>query len=160
MPNVKIHGNQLTLPEDLRQVLTSSEDDEIEAEEVEEGVLLKRSPAARKGGIREIRIYHPEFTVHGQRQPHPWDIPKVIILDERRDAPDFTFTSLAQAKEELALNSSGICALARSPTKPARLVVHIAHGPEVDLNDLRFLEPLTAQGIDVVLGMIPRTAVQ
>lgn len=53
---LKLHGNQLTLPEDLRQVLASSEDDAIEAEEVEEGVLLKRSPAAqRKAALEDIR---------------------------------------------------------------------------------------------------------
>jgi bifunctional DNA-binding transcriptional regulator/antitoxin component of YhaV-PrlF toxin-antitoxin module len=56
MHKLKIHGNQLTLPDDLRQVLTSSEDDAIEAEEVDEGVLLKRSPAAqRKAALADIR---------------------------------------------------------------------------------------------------------
>src|SRR5437867_3278983 len=56
MLKVEIHGNQLTLPDDLRQVLTSDEDDAIEAEEVEEGVLLKRSPAARrKVALADIR---------------------------------------------------------------------------------------------------------
>jgi hypothetical protein len=37
MPTVKIKGNQLTLPDDLRQALTSAEDDLIDAEEVEQG---------------------------------------------------------------------------------------------------------------------------
>ena len=56
MPKLILHGNQLTLPEELRQLLTSFEDDAIEAEEVDEGVLLKRSPAAqRKAALEDIR---------------------------------------------------------------------------------------------------------
>ena len=56
MPKVAVHGNQITLPEDLRSVLTSAADDAIEAEEVEEGILLKRSPAARRSaGLADVR---------------------------------------------------------------------------------------------------------
>ncbi len=56
MPKVPVHGNQVTLPEDLRNVLTSAADDAIEAEEVEDGILLKRSPAARRGaGLADVR---------------------------------------------------------------------------------------------------------
>lgn len=56
MAKVAVHGNQLTLPDDLRNVLTSAADDAIEAEEVEEGILLKRSPAARRSaGLADVR---------------------------------------------------------------------------------------------------------
>ena len=56
MPKVHVHGNQVTLPDDLRSVLTSAADDAIEAEEVEEGVLLKRSPAnRRRAGLADVR---------------------------------------------------------------------------------------------------------
>ena len=56
MPKVQVHGNQVTLPEDLRMVLTSAADDAIEAEEVEEGVLLKPSAASRRrAGLADIR---------------------------------------------------------------------------------------------------------
>jgi hypothetical protein len=56
MPKVPVHGNQVTLPDELRSILTSAADDAIEAEEVEEGVLLKRSPAARRqAGLADIR---------------------------------------------------------------------------------------------------------
>lgn len=56
MPKVSIHGNQLTLPDDLRDILTSAENDSVEAEEVDEEILLKRSPSARrKAGVAEIR---------------------------------------------------------------------------------------------------------
>ncbi len=56
MPKVQVHGNQVTLPDDLRSVLTSAAEDAIEAEEVEDGVLLKRSPAARRrAGLADIR---------------------------------------------------------------------------------------------------------
>jgi len=56
MSKVQVHGNQLTLPDDLRRVLTNAENDAIEAEEVEEGILLKRSPAARRSvGLADIR---------------------------------------------------------------------------------------------------------
>ena len=56
MPKVHVHGNQVTLPDDLRSVLTSAADDVIEAEEVEEGVLLKRSPTnRRRAGLADVR---------------------------------------------------------------------------------------------------------
>jgi len=48
MPKVTIHGNQLTLPDNLREILTSAEDDFIDAEQVDEGLLLKRSKSARR----------------------------------------------------------------------------------------------------------------
>ena len=57
MPKVLIHGNQLTLPDDLREALVSAEDDALDAEEVDEGILLKRSPAARrKAGLADLRV--------------------------------------------------------------------------------------------------------
>jgi bifunctional DNA-binding transcriptional regulator/antitoxin component of YhaV-PrlF toxin-antitoxin module len=55
MPKVSIRGNQLTLPDDLREALTSAENDSLDAEEVDEGILLKRSPAARrKAGVADL----------------------------------------------------------------------------------------------------------
>lgn len=48
MPKVSIRGNTLTLPDDLRDALTAAEDDSLDAEEVDEGILLKRSPSARR----------------------------------------------------------------------------------------------------------------
>jgi bifunctional DNA-binding transcriptional regulator/antitoxin component of YhaV-PrlF toxin-antitoxin module len=48
MPKVQIHGNQLTLPDELREALTTAEDDSIEVEQVDEGILLKPSPSARR----------------------------------------------------------------------------------------------------------------
>ena len=48
MPKVSIHGNQLTLPEDLRAKLATADDDFLDAEEVDEGILLRRSDAARR----------------------------------------------------------------------------------------------------------------
>jgi bifunctional DNA-binding transcriptional regulator/antitoxin component of YhaV-PrlF toxin-antitoxin module len=48
MPKVSIHGNQLTLPDDLRELLTTAEDDVLDAEQVDEGILLKRSESARR----------------------------------------------------------------------------------------------------------------
>jgi bifunctional DNA-binding transcriptional regulator/antitoxin component of YhaV-PrlF toxin-antitoxin module len=56
VPKVEVHGNQVTLPDSLRRVLTSADDDAIEAEEVDEGILLKRSPEAqRAAGLADIR---------------------------------------------------------------------------------------------------------
>lgn len=56
MPKVPIHGNQLILPDELRDILVTAEDDSIEAEEVAEGVLLRRSPSARrKAGLQNLR---------------------------------------------------------------------------------------------------------
>lgn len=55
MTKLRLHGNQLILPEELRRVLTAEQDDAIDAEEVDEGVLLKRSPAARRAaGLADI----------------------------------------------------------------------------------------------------------
>src|SRR3954467_6868084 len=56
MPKVSIKGNQLTLPDELRQALTTAEDDSLDAEEVVEGILLRRSPSARrKAGLANLR---------------------------------------------------------------------------------------------------------
>ena len=56
MPKVSIRGNQLTLPDDLREALTTAADDSLDAEEVIEGILLKRSPSARrKAGLQHLR---------------------------------------------------------------------------------------------------------
>lgn len=56
MPKVSIHGNQLTLPDDLREALTTAEHDSLDAEKVVEGILLKRSPSARrKAGLEHLR---------------------------------------------------------------------------------------------------------
>src|SRR3954449_9306570 len=56
MPKVSIRGNQLTLPDELRQALTTAEDDSLDAEEVVEGILLRRSPSARrKAGLAHLR---------------------------------------------------------------------------------------------------------
>ena len=56
MPKVHLHGNQLTLPDELLRSLTIADDDALDAEEVDEGILLKRSPAAqRAAGLVDIR---------------------------------------------------------------------------------------------------------
>jgi bifunctional DNA-binding transcriptional regulator/antitoxin component of YhaV-PrlF toxin-antitoxin module len=56
MPKVHVHGNQITLPDELRTVLTTATDDAIEAEEVDDGILLKRSPEARRSaGLADLR---------------------------------------------------------------------------------------------------------
>lgn len=44
------------MPDDLRNALTPAESDSLDAEEVADGILLKRSPAARrKAALRKIR---------------------------------------------------------------------------------------------------------
>jgi bifunctional DNA-binding transcriptional regulator/antitoxin component of YhaV-PrlF toxin-antitoxin module len=69
MATVKIKGNQLTLPDDLRQALTSADDDLIDAEEVEQGVLLRRSPAARRNAaLRQIRSAQRNVRYKGSAQ--------------------------------------------------------------------------------------------
>jgi bifunctional DNA-binding transcriptional regulator/antitoxin component of YhaV-PrlF toxin-antitoxin module len=56
MPKVHLHGNQLTLPDELRDALTTTEDESLDAEEVIEGILLKRSASARrKAGLVNLR---------------------------------------------------------------------------------------------------------
>jgi bifunctional DNA-binding transcriptional regulator/antitoxin component of YhaV-PrlF toxin-antitoxin module len=74
MATVKIKGNQLTLPDDLRQALTSADDDLIDAEEVEQGVLLRRSPAARRNAaLRQIRAAQRNVRYKGSAQRPPAD---------------------------------------------------------------------------------------
>jgi hypothetical protein len=48
MTKVHLRGNEITLPEKLRRALAADEDAAIDAVEVDEGVLLKRSPASRR----------------------------------------------------------------------------------------------------------------
>ena len=48
MPRVKIRYNQLTLPEELRRAFHIADEDVLDAEAVEEGILLKPSPEARR----------------------------------------------------------------------------------------------------------------
>jgi bifunctional DNA-binding transcriptional regulator/antitoxin component of YhaV-PrlF toxin-antitoxin module len=73
MSKVHVHGNQVTLPDDLRNVLTSADDDAIEAEEVLEGVLLKRSPAARRTqALANLRVAQAGVRYVGP-EPRPSD---------------------------------------------------------------------------------------
>jgi bifunctional DNA-binding transcriptional regulator/antitoxin component of YhaV-PrlF toxin-antitoxin module len=70
MPKVQVHGNQITLPDDLRKVLTSAAEDAIEAEEVEEGILLKPSPAVRRRvGLADIRHAQSGVQYTADRRP-------------------------------------------------------------------------------------------
>ncbi|HYU14064.1 MAG TPA: hypothetical protein VEK82_15910 [Stellaceae bacterium] len=82
MATVKIKGNQLTLPDDLRQALTSAEDDLIDAEEVEQGVLLRRSPAARrKTALQQIRAAQRNVHYKGSAQRPSADQEELEISD-------------------------------------------------------------------------------
>jgi bifunctional DNA-binding transcriptional regulator/antitoxin component of YhaV-PrlF toxin-antitoxin module len=72
MPKVQVHGNQITLPDDLRNVLTNAADDAIEAEKVEEGVLLKPSVAMRRAaGLADIRNAQSGVRYTGGARPSP-----------------------------------------------------------------------------------------
>ena len=62
MSRVKIRRNQLTLPDELRQVLSSADEDELEAELVEGGVLLRPSREARRRAALE-RIHRAQASV-------------------------------------------------------------------------------------------------
>ena len=56
MPRVKIHHSQLTLPDELRRALSVADEQERDAELVEEGILVKPSPEARRrAGLADIR---------------------------------------------------------------------------------------------------------
>ena len=56
VPRVKIHHNQLTLPEELRQAVHAADEDYFDAEVVEEGILLRPSYAAqRRAALADIR---------------------------------------------------------------------------------------------------------
>ncbi len=56
MPRVKVHRNQLTLPEDLRRALHLADEDYVDAELVEDGILLKPSrKARRRAALADIR---------------------------------------------------------------------------------------------------------
>jgi len=71
MPKVSIRGNQVTLPDELREALTSAKDDSLDAEEVDEGILLRRSPAARrKAGFADLAAARAGVRYVGP-QPRP-----------------------------------------------------------------------------------------
>ncbi len=56
MPRVKVRQNQLTLPDELRRALSSADEDELDAELVEDGVLLRPSAEARRrAALEDIR---------------------------------------------------------------------------------------------------------
>ena len=59
MPRIAVHHKQLTLPDELSEALHLTDEDYLEAEVVEEGVLLKPSPETKRraalAGIREAQ---------------------------------------------------------------------------------------------------------
>lgn len=67
MPMVKKHGNQLTLPDELREALSSASDDELEAEVVEEGVLVRSSASTRRK-VALDRIHKAQASVRLSRE--------------------------------------------------------------------------------------------
>ena len=90
MPKVHVHGNQITLTDELRDALTTAADDAIEAEEVDDGVLLKRSPAARRSaGLADLRAAQSGVKYLG-RSPRP------SAADEEREIAEL----LGNDKEE------------------------------------------------------------
>ena len=68
MPKVAVHHEQLTLPKELSDALHLAEEDYLEAEVVEGGLLLKPSPEAKRraalAGVRQaqasVRYLGPE----------------------------------------------------------------------------------------------------
>lgn len=79
MAKVRLDGNQLTLPDELRNILTAAEGESLEAEEVGEGVLLKRSPSARRrAGLEDVRSAQAGIRYVGSEPRPPAD-------DEERD---------------------------------------------------------------------------
>jgi bifunctional DNA-binding transcriptional regulator/antitoxin component of YhaV-PrlF toxin-antitoxin module len=53
MPKVALRGSALTLPDELREAYHIGEDDYVEAEPVEGGILLRPSPEARRRAALE-----------------------------------------------------------------------------------------------------------
>ena len=83
MPKVSIHGNQITLPEELREALTTAQEDSIDAAEAVEGILLKRSPSARrKSGLAHLREAQSGVSYAG---PLPRPSSEEEKLEERKE---------------------------------------------------------------------------
>ena len=94
MATVKIRGNQLTLPDDLRQALASAEDDVIEAEVVEQRVLLPRSPAARRtAALRQIRAAQRNVRYKGSA-------PRPSANQEEREISDLLAADKADGRAQ------------------------------------------------------------
>ena len=94
MPKVSIHGNQLTLPEELRDALTTEETDSLEAEEVIEGILLKRSPSAkRKAGLAHLREAQAGV---GYRGP----LPRPTAEEEEQQIADILYAEKLKRRAE------------------------------------------------------------
>jgi len=94
MPKVSIHRNQLTLPDELRDVLTSAEDDSLDAEEVDEGLLLRRSPLAqRRAGLVDIRAAQSGVRYKGAA-------PRPGPADEEQEIADLLATDKAAPRSK------------------------------------------------------------
>lgn len=83
----------------------------------------------------------------------------IIILQGKTSKPNLCYETLAEAKQHLHPNLPVFEKLEPSPATGApRLVVHIKHGPQLDLSDLGFLKPITDMGFDVDLGILPKSS--
>ena len=67
MTRVKMRRNQLTLPEELRRALSNADEDELDAELVEGGVLVRPSKEARRRAALE-RIHKAQASVRLARE--------------------------------------------------------------------------------------------
>jgi hypothetical protein len=88
-----------------------------------------------------------------------WDPSKIIIVlrAEKTSKPNLCYETLAEAKQRLHPNLPVFEKLEPLPATGApRLVVHIKHGPQLDLSDLGFLKLITDMGFDVDLGILPK----
>lgn len=94
MPKVSIRGNQLTLPDELREALTTAEDDSLDAEEVDEGILLKRSESGRrKAGWADI-----EAARAGVRYTGP--LPRPSAEEEEQRIADMLYAEKVAEREK------------------------------------------------------------
>ena len=80
MPRVKVHHNQLTLPEELGQAFHVADEDYFDAEVLEEGILLKPSrEARRRAALADIRAAQAGVRYIGpEPRPSPEEEERII----------------------------------------------------------------------------------
>lgn len=71
MTRVKVHHSQLTLPDEAREKLQLADEDELEVEVVEDGVILRSSrPGERRGAYQRLRAIQKRVRYAGG-EPRP-----------------------------------------------------------------------------------------
>lgn len=86
---VRVHHNQLTLPEEARRKLELAEDDELDMELVEQGVLLKTTSSMREAALGQIHQAQAGVRLSAEAEALSPEQREAVVVEEvgavRRD---------------------------------------------------------------------------